>query len=175
MRLDYIDPFIESARYVLSEISHLEIKWGELSLKPSPTLIKNIATIIGLAGDVEGRVLFEMDDKTALTIAGRMNNADFTHFTPVAIDSLSELTNMIIGNAVSRLNDMGFKFTVSPPAFFKGKDILSSTPLIETVVIPFATECGDVLLNIAVRYSSKNSGATIEMFLRELEGVRKVI
>ena len=74
-----------------SEMSHLEIKWGELSLKPSPTPTKNIVTIIGLAGDVEGRVIFEMDDKTALTIAGRMNNADFTQFTPVVIDSLSNL------------------------------------------------------------------------------------
>lgn len=175
MRLDYIDPFIESARYVLSEISRLEIKWGELSLKPAPTPTKDTITIIGLAGDVEGRVLFEMDEKTALIVAGRMNSADYSHFTPVVIDSLSELTNMMIGNAVSRLNDMGFKFTTSPPTFFKGRDMLSLTPQIETVVIPFATECGNVLLNIAVRYSSMASGATIDMLLRGLEGARKVI
>lgn len=175
MRLDYIDPFIESARYVLSEISRLEIKWGELSLKPAPTPTKDTITIIGLAGDVEGRVLFEMDEKTALIVAGRMNSADYSHFTPVVIDSLSELTNMMIGNAVSRLNDMGFRFTTSPPTFFKGRDMLSSTPRIETVVIPFATECGNVLLNIAVRYSSMASGATIDMLIRGLEGARKAI
>ncbi len=155
MRLDYIDPFIESARYVLSEMSHLEIKWGELSLKPSPAPTKNIVTIIGLAGDVEGRVIFEMDDKTALTIAGRMNNADFTQFTPVVIDSLSELTNMMIGNAVSRLNDMGFKFTTSPPTFIKGKGMASATPQLETLVIPLDTRFGEVTLNIAIRYNSQ--------------------
>lgn len=156
MRLDYIDPFIESARYVLSEMSHLEIKWGELSLKPSPTPTKDIVTIIGLAGDVEGRVIFEMDDKTALTIAGRMNNADFTQFTPTVIDSLSELTNMMIGNAVSRLNDMGFKFTTSPPTFIKGKEISSATPQLETLVIPLDTRFGEVTLNIAIKHNSQN-------------------
>ncbi|MBI3354496.1 MAG: chemotaxis protein CheX [Nitrospirae bacterium] len=152
MRLDHINPFIEAARYVLSEISHLDIKGGEPSLKHSPIPTKDNVIIIGIAGDMEGRVIFEMDDKAALTLAGIMNNTKFEQLNPIAIDSLSELTNMMIGNAVSRLNDMGFNFTVTPPTFLKGRDMISSTSQIETLVINLSAEYGEVTLNIAVRY-----------------------
>lgn len=152
MRLDHIDPFVESARYILSEVSHLDIKDGELSLKHSPIPAKDNVIIIGIAGDMEGRVIFEMDNKTALTLAGIMNNTKFEQLNPIAIDSLSELTNMMIGNAVSRLNDMGFNFTVTPPTFLKGNDLISSISQIETLVVNLSTEYGEVTLNIAVRY-----------------------
>lgn len=152
MRLDHIGPFIEAARNILSDVSHLDIKDAEPLLKHSPMPAKDNLIIIGIAGDMEGRVIFEMDDKTALTFAGIMNNAKFEQLNPIAIDSLSELANMIIGNAVSRLNDMEFNFTVTPPTFLKGKDLISSTSQIETLVVNFLTEYGDVTLNIAVRY-----------------------
>jgi chemotaxis protein CheX len=173
MRLDYIDPFVESTTYVLSEIAHLEIRGGTPLLKQSPMPTKDNVAIIGIAGDVEGRIIFEMDDKTALAFAGIMNNTRFEQLTPLAIDSLSELANMMIGNAVSRLNDMGFNFAITPPTFIKGKELFSSTPQVEALVVPLDTGYGEVILNIAIKYNTTPSGATIDMLLRGLEDARK--
>jgi chemotaxis protein CheX len=60
MRVEYINPFVESAYNILNEVLHDRGEArGELYLKnaaSSPML--GVAAIVGLAGDVEGRVLF---------------------------------------------------------------------------------------------------------------------
>ena len=175
MRIDYIDPFVESTRSVLSEIAHLEIKNGAPSLRQSPMPTKDNVAIIGIAGDMEGRIILEMDDRTALAFAGVMNDMSFEELTPIVIDSLSELTNMMIGNAVSRLNDMGFNFAITPPTFIKGKELLSSTPQVEALIVPLDTGYGEVILNIAIKYNIMLAGVTIDMLLRGLEDARKAI
>ena len=60
MRIEYINPFVESAFSVLREVLNVDPKRGELYLKSSSQSILGVAAIVGLAGDVEGRVLLDM-------------------------------------------------------------------------------------------------------------------
>ena len=46
-----------------------EVTRGELYLKSTAAPVLGVAAIIGLAGDVEGRVLLDMSRKTAVEIA----------------------------------------------------------------------------------------------------------
>ena len=73
MRVEYINPFVESAFSVLSEVIEGEVERSELFLKASSQPVLGLAAIIGLTGDVEGRVLLDMDLSTALAIASTMN------------------------------------------------------------------------------------------------------
>ena len=72
MRVEYINPFVESAFSVLKEVMNTEVTRGEISLRSTSTSIKGVAALIGLAGDVEGRVLFDMTKSTALSVASIM-------------------------------------------------------------------------------------------------------
>ena len=58
MRVEYINPFVESAYNVLSEVLQTEVNRGELYLKSAAMPMLGVAMIVGLAGDVEGRVLY---------------------------------------------------------------------------------------------------------------------
>ena len=71
-----------------------------------------------------------------------------------AREIICELTNMVIGNSVTQLNDRGYKFKVHPPELFVidvgPRGMLDS----ETVLLRFELPKGAVYLNIAVHDNS---------------------
>ena len=104
MRVEYINPFVESAFNVLKEVLDTEVKRGDLYLKSSSMAIQGVAALVGLAGDVEGRVLFDMTKSTALYVAGAMNGGEvFTTMDEMAKATIQELANMITARAVTQL------------------------------------------------------------------------
>ena len=65
--------------------------------------------LVGLAGDVEGRVLFDMSMETALNIASKMNDEKIDTFDELAKATITELANLITAQAVTKLHELGFK------------------------------------------------------------------
>ena len=75
MRVEYINPFVETSYRVLKEVlGGAEVKRGDLYLKSTAMPVMGVAALVGLAGDVEGRVLFDMTYETALNVASKMND-----------------------------------------------------------------------------------------------------
>ena len=154
MRVEYINPFVESAFSVLKEVQGSEVKRGEIYLKPTSMSIMGVAALVGLAGDVEGRVLFDMSRETALHVAGAMNQENFTAFDELAKATIQELANMITAQAVTKLHDLGFKFDLTPPALFTGDNMEVSTNLgeVEALVVPMDIGTnGKIEVNVAIR------------------------
>jgi len=151
MRFDYIHPFVDSAAAVLERVLHSQIRRGRLTLTASPVAFKGVVTLVGLAGEVEGRVIFDMDRETALKIASAMNGESLQEFSPMAQDCLQELASMMIGNAVTALNDEGFRFHLTPPTLFLGEKMTVVPQPLETLVIALGTKMGDVVMNVALR------------------------
>jgi len=154
MRVEYINPFVESAFSVLKEVLDSEVKRGDIYLKPTSMSIMGVAALVGLAGDVEGRVLFDMSRETALFVAGRMNGENFTSFDELAKATIQELANMITAQAVTKLHDLGFKFDLTPPALFTGDNMEVSTNLgeVEALIVPMELgEKNKIEVNVAIR------------------------
>jgi len=154
MRVEYINPFVEAAFSVLKEVMNADVKRGEIYLKPTTMSIQGVAALVGLAGDVEGRVLFDMTKDTALHVAGAMNQEAFSVFDELAKATIQELANMITAQAVTKLHDLGFKFDLTPPALFTGDNMEVSTNLgeVEALIVPM--ELGPnkkIEVNVAIR------------------------
>jgi chemotaxis protein CheX len=152
MRVEYINPFVEAAFNVLKEVLDADVKRGELYLKSTTMSIMGVAALVGLAGDVEGRVLFDMTKETALNIAGTMNGEQFTALDELAKATITELANMITAQAVTKLHDLGFKFDLTPPALFSGENMEISNREVEALIVPMELgEQGKIEINVAVR------------------------
>jgi len=154
MRVEYINPFVESAYNVLKEYFPDAVKRGEIYLKPTSMSIMGVAALVGLAGDVEGRVLFDMTKDTALQVAGVMNSETFTVLDELGKATIQELANMITAQAVTKLHDLGFKFDLTPPALFTGENMEVSTNLgqVEALVVPMElASLGKIEVNVAIR------------------------
>ncbi|PIE98574.1 MAG: chemotaxis protein CheX [Treponema sp.] len=151
MRVEYINPFTEAAYNVLSQVLGGEIERGDLYLKSSCMPVMGVAAIVGLAGDVEGRVIFDMTLETALKIASAMNNEELEKFDELARATITELANLITAQAVTKLHDLGFKFDLTPPALFTGENMEISNTDMEALIVPMGTEQGRIEINVAVR------------------------
>jgi chemotaxis protein CheX len=152
MRVEYINPFVEAAFSVLKEVLNTDVKRGDLYLKSTTMSIAGVAALVGLAGDVEGRVLFDMTKETALNIAGAMNGEKFTTLDELAKATIQELANMITAQAVTKLHDLGFKFDLTPPALFSGENMEISNREVEALIVPMELGAsGKIEINVAVR------------------------
>ena len=157
MRVEYINPFVETSYRVLKEVlGGAEVKRGELSLKSVAMPVMGVAALVGLAGDVEGRVLFDMTYETALNLASKMNGETLTQFDDLAKATISELANLITAQAVTKLHELGFKFDLTPPTLFAGEKMeIAALPgtaqNVEALIVPLISECGEIELNVAIR------------------------
>lgn len=151
MRVEYINPFVETAYSILAEVLGGEVKREALYLKSTSMPVMGVAALVGLAGDVEGRVLFDMTMDTALKIASRMNMEELPEFDELAKATITELSNMITAQAVTKLHNLGFKFDLTPPTIFTGEKMEISDHQVEALIVPMLTEMGRVEVNVAIR------------------------
>ncbi|MBO4508262.1 MAG: chemotaxis protein CheX [Spirochaetaceae bacterium] len=151
MRVEYINPFVETAYNILQEVLGGEVRRGDLYLKSTSMPVMGVAALVGLAGDVEGRVLFDMTMETAMNIASKMNGEKLTEFDALAKATVTELANLITAQAVTKLHDLGFRFDLTPPALFTGDKMEISDHEVEALIVPMITDQGKVEVNVAIR------------------------
>jgi chemotaxis protein CheX len=150
VRYDYVNPFVSSAREILEEVLSGRIEAGKIRLSPAPVSSRGVTAIVGVTGEGEGRVLFDMTRETALAIARKMNEEPQDDLGSLAKDTLSELASIMTGRAVTILNDRGHRLRVSPPTLIAGDNVTISNTEMETMVVPLETSCGEVVVNIAL-------------------------
>lgn len=151
MRYDYIEPLVSSTIRVFGSVIQSDIAKGSVSLVRGDEIDGELAIVIKLGGDSEGYIILNMDGATALKICNVMLNDCFENLQPIGLDSISELANMIAGNAISIINNLSFNFKVYPPLIVTKDDIRSKEPNIEVFQVPFFTDCGKITINIALR------------------------
>ncbi|MCX8028378.1 MAG: chemotaxis protein CheX [Brevinematales bacterium] len=157
MRIEYINPFIEATFEILSEILKTDqIKRGDLFLKKGTSPTHSVSIIVGVTGPANGRVIIDMDETTAIKVVSIMTSSEINSISQLGDyekSALSELGNMITGNAITRLYKKGFTFVLTPPTVIIGKDYEIDTPQIETLVVPVISPIGQIDINIALKES----------------------
>lgn len=151
MRYDCIDPFVSSTIRVLDSVIQSDIARGTLALLKKKDIFGDIIIVIRMKGDTDGTIMVTMETSTALKVCSTMNGMEFDSLTAFGVDSISELANMIAGNAISALNDIGFDFRVTPPVVIIKEDVHDLTDDAEIFQIPLFTELGEITVNVAMR------------------------
>lgn len=155
MRIEYINPFIESTFEIMSEILKTDdLRRGELFLKRSPTITYGVSIIIGITGPANGRIILDMDSKTALKIISAMLGSEISNFDEIGEiekSALGEIGNMITGSAIAKLYKKGYTFVLTPPTVVIGKEYSIETPQIETLVVPVILPFGQIEVNVALK------------------------
>ena len=153
MRMDLIQPFINSADAVLAQGLNSPIAIENLSMEEEAYRRRGIAAEVCLTGEVEGRIIFDVDIQAALELASRLAGIAVSETDEELVrEAVCELANQIIGNAVTTLNDQGFHFHVRPPVFHTSDQGSRSSEDTEAVVMAFNTSSGSVFMNVALRY-----------------------
>ncbi len=158
MKMELIQPFINAADAVLSQGLHSPITIGNLSMEQEAYRRKGVAALVWLTGDIEGRIIFDLDSASAVRMASTFAGAEVPESDVLVKETVCELANQIIGNAVTTLNDLGFHFRVHPPVLHTSERGSESSEDTEAMVLSFETQSGTVFMNIVLRYNLQRLG-----------------
>src|ERR1700727_757427 len=76
MKMELIQPFINSADAVLSQGLSGTTKVGNLSMEENAYRRKGVAGMVALTGDIEGRIILDLEPQTALRVASHYAGAE---------------------------------------------------------------------------------------------------
>jgi chemotaxis protein CheX len=151
MRLDFVKIFVDSTSLLFKELVGPSVDVPSISMKASPVAGREVMAIIGLTGEAQGRVIFDMDLFTAVQLAGHLMGEPSPGLTPLVRSSIAELASMAIGRAISRINEEGTRLRMSPPTVITGANLVSYDQCFETLVAPINTAYGEVRVNVTIQ------------------------
>src|SRR6202167_4389659 len=154
MKMELIQPFINAADAVLSQGLSTSTKVVNLSMEEEGYRRKGMAGMGALTGDIVGRIILDLGPPTAFRVASHYAGAELPESDGLIKETIFELANQVVGNAVCTLNDQGFHFRVHPPVLLSSEEGDKSSEDVEALMICFETSLGDVFMNVALRYQS---------------------
>ncbi|WP_028562145.1 chemotaxis protein CheX [Paenibacillus pinihumi] len=116
MKAEFINPFLESAKIVIEQMIMIRPETGELQVKDVRMVEEYIWIHIGMSGQIAGDVMFGLSEQVALKIvSAMMGGYVITEIDEMSKSAISELGNMISGNASTLLFNQGVKVDITPP------------------------------------------------------------
>ena len=158
MKMELIQPFINAADAVIAELLQCNTRIGDMTMEEETYRRRGVAAVVGVHGDIEGRVIFDIDAPTATSIASTLAGQSVAQTDKLVYETICELANLVIGNAVTSLNDQGFRFKIAPPAIHQDDLGLKGTEDTEALVMYIETPAGNIFMNIAMRYNRRRHG-----------------
>lgn len=156
MKVEYINPFVQSATSIIEQVARIQVERGDLALRPKMFPSPDVSVILGVTGDVKGQVLYGLSQETAMYLASRMMmGLEVKEFDDVARSAIGELGNMITGNATGVLEKQGILANISPPAIVTGKDVSISNTEGPILVVPIHLPEGTLEINVSLTPNSK--------------------
>lgn len=120
MNVEYINPFLVSASSVLQAACNITLKPGRPYVRTAAFDENSLVISIGVTGQLGGQVLLAFHKNVACEIASRMCMMPIDELNEIALSALSELGNMILGNAATVLSTKNVVIDITPPMIIHG-------------------------------------------------------
>lgn len=149
MKVEYLNPFVEGVDHVFQTM--LKIKPERRGVKLSDPTKPNgerITALIGISGQVGGVVALRFPPATALALASRFLGMKAETVDDMVIDSVSELVNMVAGQAKARFeHDPPLRLGL--PTVVQGADYRVSYPAKSVwLEVPYGSEAGEFTMEV---------------------------
>ena len=151
MRVEYVNPIVQTAYDVLEEVLATDISRRKLGKHNEALPLHRISVLAGLNGTVEGYLLLSMPLDVVLSIAAVIAAEEVSALDDLAQAAIIGLMDTIVDEAVQRLEEVGAEVAAAPAALFWGQGVQLSCSEIEAAVIPLQMPLGTVELTVALR------------------------
>lgn len=123
MKAEYINPFLESARIVIEQVANVRPSTGQLGVKDVIFIENYIWIQIGMTGQMQGDIVFGLHEEVAIkVVSAMMGGYPITEIDDMTKSAISELGNMISGNASTMLFNQGVRVDITPPKLLHSSD-----------------------------------------------------
>ncbi|MCL2236388.1 MAG: chemotaxis protein CheX [Defluviitaleaceae bacterium] len=118
MKVEIVNSFVQGAQSTLTTLCGQMDKLGSVFMKQAPFTHNEISVVIGVHGELNGHVIYTMDEKSGLLLASKiMAGFEVTGLDDMSKSAIKEIGNMISGNAASALFSHGFTVDITTPTY----------------------------------------------------------
>ncbi len=150
MKAAYANVFIKSAISVFGREIGVNLSRKALTVKSAPVPSLPMSIVIGITGAIRGQVVYSMDSNFAFSVTKAMiPNRLPTDLRKLTSSAVSEIANMITGQASISLDGEYQLIHLTPPAVFTGTDMQVDFLSIPTICLSLISEIGSLEINIA--------------------------
>jgi chemotaxis protein CheX len=150
MKAEYANVFIRGATTVFGQEVGVGLSRKSLIRKSAPVPSLPVSIVIGITGAIRGQVVYSMDSNFAYAVTKAMiPNKLPSELKKLTNSAVSEIANMITGQASISLAGENQLIHLTPPAVFSGTDMTVDFLAIPTICLSFISEIGSMEINIA--------------------------
>ncbi len=150
MKVEYINPFIESVHEMFTTMLSATVTRGEVGVSRGEADPKDIMALIGLSGTIRGMVAISFPVKTALAIVGRLLGTKHRVLDDTVSDAIAEVVNIVAGGAKAKLKiGDGPPIDLSLPTVVRGNSFSVDYPSKSVwLQVPFDSPLGNFSLRV---------------------------
>ena len=148
MRSEHVNPFILSVCKVVKDMCMLDLQIGKPNLRSDSYSADASIIQLGLVGNLSGKVVLNLEHSTALGIVSKMMMMPVDTIDMIGESAISELGNMIAGNAATVFAGQDIIIDITPPSYCIGSAYDEESK--EMFSIPFSSEVGNISVDIYI-------------------------
>ncbi len=150
MKVEYINPFYQATLDVFRVMLNLEPKRGTLKAVDDLAPVSEANVAIGVTGALRGTLLYSFPRSMALEMVRIMSGMEMSKLDAFVTSALSEVANIISGNALTYLAQNSLPCDISPPQVFVGENGTLTMTTEKAIVLPLITEIGTLEISISL-------------------------
>jgi len=150
MKVEYINPFIESTYDLFATMLNSKAVRGNVGLVKNTENPRDIMALIGLSGMARGMVALAFPVATALNMVNRLLGTEIRTVDDTVSDAIAEMVNIVAGGAKAKLNTGSEKpIDLSLPTVVRGKHFNVDYPTGSMwLEVPFDSDLGSFTLRV---------------------------
>jgi chemotaxis protein CheX len=136
----------------MRDMCQMPLSVGKPYVKTTEFQSDSVLIMIGVTGEIRGQVVLALTTEGACKIAGKMMMMEVKELDEISTSAISELGNMVMGNAATILSTKGIGIDITPPTLCRGQ-VSISTSFTKNVCIPLLYE-GQTLIELDIAVKS---------------------
>lgn len=149
MKAEHVNPFIISICKIMKDMCMIDLKIGKPGMTKGEYEATSSLIRLGLVGQMEGEVLLNIDHQMALEIVSKMIMSPVTEIDAMGQSAISELGNMVAGNAATVFANNEVLIDITPPTYFVGTDYKADVP--QMFRVPFSSNVGNMSVDVYIK------------------------
>lgn len=151
--MDHAANISEATQEIFSSMVMLEVSPKEARQRTSPTFVKSISGIVGLAGTVKGNLSIHLPAEVATTVTTAFLGMDVDEVNEDVCDAIGELANMLAGAVKTALDPAGSDIKLSMPSTVFGDE--------------YSLDCAHCGISVLVPFELEGREFSVELLLAE--------
>jgi len=151
MKEEWVNSFLAPAKLVWEKELGQALELEGAQMVSNQFTTDDVTAIIGVTGRLQGNVLYGFSEETAKSIISVMLGEDSGQISnEMGLSAIGEIANVITGNAATKLAQLGYVCTISPPVVIEPVGTRFTTVGESQMLVNFASSLGSLSVRISL-------------------------